>query len=89
MCDSDSCFECQRGHQLAGMSMTIGISASGSGQCEECSIKNCLHCEADKCLECKEGLFIEGGECVIECSSNYFINHGKYCDVCSEGCSTC
>ena len=65
------------------------ISNTITGVISECD-SNCKTCSesSTNCLSCNDGLYLQEGNCVESCLSNYYID-GTNCFKCHDNCLTC
>ena len=64
------------------------IFNSLTGLLSPCPI-SCRTCtDFSNCNSCKNDYFLQGGECVLQCSDGYYLNENK-CLKCHNNCKTC
>lgn len=58
--------------------------------CKPC-LSNCLNCSGTKnnCSSCREGYFLSGSECVIDCPLDFYKTNNRQCKPCHLNCWTC
>lgn len=85
----ENCDSCENRNGLKCVVCKDGYGLNQKGECEKCSLSNCLDCSEDytKCQECQVGYSYDNSICK-KCSDDKCVNckdDSNYCDKCIEG----